>query len=233
MQFIRLPKAIDIAERVLPELVADWMNTKSMQNINDSFVQKLQVNMQISWVIKWLNSWMPYRRTFRNFTHWAWAIWDLSNHDLFWIISNPGSQKRITLSLESTSTIPFQARASDVKIPEWGQHFSNCRMPYHVSILGTSQRTGDQPNKNVGAHCMCTADIVLNITEREQQPPHQQNLFLSLEASRSAWEDVECKLRCVNFRRVSDLSRAILPAVRVTGSTDRKPGSTWERRWPT
>jgi hypothetical protein len=27
MQFIRLPKAIDIAERVLPELVADWADT--------------------------------------------------------------------------------------------------------------------------------------------------------------------------------------------------------------
>jgi len=27
MQFIRLPKVIDIAERVLPELVADWVDT--------------------------------------------------------------------------------------------------------------------------------------------------------------------------------------------------------------
>jgi hypothetical protein len=46
---------------------------------------------------------------------------------------------------------------------------------------------------------------------------------------------VECKLRCVNFRRVSDPRRAFLPAFRVTGSTsdksgsaDDKPGSTWE-----
>jgi len=38
MQFIRLPKAIDIAERVLPELVADWMNTKSVKNIDISFI---------------------------------------------------------------------------------------------------------------------------------------------------------------------------------------------------
>jgi len=52
MQFIRLPKAINIAERVVPELVVDWMNTKSVQNIDISFVQKLQVNMQISWVIQ-------------------------------------------------------------------------------------------------------------------------------------------------------------------------------------
>jgi hypothetical protein len=48
MQFIRLPKLIDIAERELPELVANWMNMKSVENINISFVQKLRVNMLIS-----------------------------------------------------------------------------------------------------------------------------------------------------------------------------------------
>ena len=36
---------------------------------------------------------------------------------------------------------------------------------------------------------------------------------------------MECKLRCVNFRRVSDPRRAFLPAYRVTGSTGDKPGS--------
>jgi len=41
MQFIRLPKPIYIAERELPELVADWMNTKSVQGTNIIFVQKL------------------------------------------------------------------------------------------------------------------------------------------------------------------------------------------------
>jgi hypothetical protein len=51
MQFIRLPKGIHITERVLPELIADWMNTKSVQNIDISLVQKLPVNMLISWVI--------------------------------------------------------------------------------------------------------------------------------------------------------------------------------------
>jgi len=71
MQFIRLPKAIDIAERVLPELVEDWMNTKSVQNINISCVQKLQVNILISGVIERLNSGMSHPRTFKNFTHWA------------------------------------------------------------------------------------------------------------------------------------------------------------------
>jgi len=60
MQFIRLLKVIDIAERVLPELVADRMNTKSVQNIDISFIQKLQVNMLIWWVIKWSKSWMDH-----------------------------------------------------------------------------------------------------------------------------------------------------------------------------
>jgi len=35
---------------------------------------------------------------------------------------------------------------------------------------------------------------------------------------------VECKLRCVNFSRVSDPRRAFLPAFRVTGSAGDKPG---------
>jgi hypothetical protein len=48
MQLIRLPKLIDIAERELPELVADWMNMKTVQNISNSFGQKLGVNMLIS-----------------------------------------------------------------------------------------------------------------------------------------------------------------------------------------
>jgi len=45
MQFIRLPKVIDIAKRVLPELVSDWMNSKSGQNIDSRFVQKDRVNI--------------------------------------------------------------------------------------------------------------------------------------------------------------------------------------------
>ena len=48
MQFISMPKPIDIAERVLSEHVVDWMKTKSVRNINISFIQKLPVNMLIS-----------------------------------------------------------------------------------------------------------------------------------------------------------------------------------------
>jgi len=87
------------------------------------------------------------------------------------MIPESGSQKRITLSLESISIVPFEARASDVKIPEWVQHCSNHRMACLVSIFGTFRRTGDQPNKNQGAHFKCTADIFSSITEREIQRP--------------------------------------------------------------
>ena len=87
------------------------------------------------------------------------------------MIPDPGSQKRITLSRESISIIPFQARASDVKIPEWGKHCSNCGMPCLVSIIGTIRMTGDQPNKNPGMLFRCMTDIFSNITDREIQRP--------------------------------------------------------------
>jgi hypothetical protein len=45
---------------------------------------------------------------------------------------------------------------------------------------------------------------------------HQQNVFSMLEVSRSVWEDVECKLRCINFRTVSDPKRAFRLAFEAT-----------------
>jgi len=81
---------------------------------------------------------------------------------------------------------------------------------------------------------------------------HQQNVFPLLEAPRSVWEDVECKLRSINFRRVSDPRRAFCPALGVTGISDdwyrstmgvivislgtrqsagENFGCTWECRW--
>jgi hypothetical protein len=53
MQFIRLPKLMDFAERELPEQVADWTHMESLQNIQISFVQKLWVNIQVSLVMEW------------------------------------------------------------------------------------------------------------------------------------------------------------------------------------
>jgi len=53
MQFIRLPKLMDFAERELPEQFADWIHMESLQNIKISCVLKLWVNMQVSLVIKW------------------------------------------------------------------------------------------------------------------------------------------------------------------------------------
>jgi len=48
MQFIRLPKPIDIAERVLPELVADWVDTESVQSITMIVLEQLRVNTLVS-----------------------------------------------------------------------------------------------------------------------------------------------------------------------------------------
>jgi len=75
MQFIRQPKPLDIAERVLPELVPDWINTKSVQMMNIGMIQKLQVEMLIIWVIKFSDSWMPHRCTFKTNAHQVCAIW--------------------------------------------------------------------------------------------------------------------------------------------------------------
>jgi len=191
MQFIRLPKLINIAERELPELVADWMNTKSVQNINMSFSRKLWVIILISWVIECSTSWMPHRRTIGNFTPRPWAKRDLSNPNVFWTIPDPGSQKRITLLLESISTIPFQSRTSYVKIPEWGHHCSNRRMPCHICIFDTFWGTSNQPNENPGALHRCTADIFLNITNGEIQQP---GMLI-------AWKTGQVSLvRCTNDR---------------------------------
>jgi hypothetical protein len=40
---------------------------------------------------------------------------------------------------------------------------------------------------------------------------------------------VECRIRCVNFRRVSDPRRAFLLAFKVTGSATDKPGSAEDK----
>jgi hypothetical protein len=106
--------------------------------------------MLSSWVIEWSKSGMAHRCIFANFTHWAWAIWELCNHNLFWMIPNPGHQRKITLSLESISTIQFHAGTSYVRITEWGHHNSNCVVPYHVSILTPCRGPGIIPTTNQG-----------------------------------------------------------------------------------
>jgi len=169
MQFIRLPKPIDIAERVLPELVADLVDTWSVQSINLIVLQQLRVDMLVAWVIEWSKSWIPHHCTFRNFTHWAWAIWDMSDHDLFRIIPDPGSQQRVTLSLEYICTIPFQARPSDVDMPKLRQHSSNRVMPCFVNVFGIFWGIWDQSYENRGTLFRCRAGIFSNITNCEIQ----------------------------------------------------------------
>jgi len=63
-------------------------------------------------------------------------------------------------------------------------------------------------------------DLIIIFRHASNSSQHQEDVFWSLEASRSVWEDVECKLRCVNFRRVSDHRRAFWLAFRVTGIPD-------------
>jgi len=172
MQFIRLPKLIDILERVLPELVADWVDTWSVQSFNNIVLQQLGVYMLVSWAFehwKWLN--LHHQRTFSHFTHQAWAIWDLSKHNLIWIIPDHGSQQTVTFSLQSICTIPFQARGSDVKMPELRQHSSNHIMTFFINDTGTVQGTSDQSIENPGKVFGSPADIFLNITNRETQQP--------------------------------------------------------------
>jgi len=74
MQFFRLPKPIDIVEKVLPEPIADWVDTQSMQSIHITFVQKLPISILITEVIGLPKSFMPHWRSLRNFTHLALAI---------------------------------------------------------------------------------------------------------------------------------------------------------------
>jgi hypothetical protein len=55
----------------MPGLVANWVDTKSVQSINMIVLQQLGVNMLVSCVIEWSTCGMPHWRTFRNFTHWT------------------------------------------------------------------------------------------------------------------------------------------------------------------
>jgi len=77
--------------RVLPELVVDWIKNKCTQNICVSFIQMLQVNMQISWEIEVSKYSTRHLTNFNNFTNRARAIEGLCNHGLIWIIPDRGS----------------------------------------------------------------------------------------------------------------------------------------------
>jgi len=63
-------------------------------------------------------------------------------------------------------------------------------------------------------------DTLLSYFWHSIQIQHQQNVFYSLEASRSVWGDVDCKLTCIILRSVSDPWRAFQPVFRVTENSD-------------
>jgi hypothetical protein len=65
----------------------------------------------------------------------------------------------------------FQARASDVKMPELRQHYSNWGMPSFINVCGTFLVPGEECAKNSGVHAMCVAEIISNDTNGEIQLP--------------------------------------------------------------
>ena len=93
-----------------------------------------------------------------------------------------------------------------------------------------SFRPGPGPDatpRNRCQHCswllpLCVSPKSLNY------PLHQQYVFWLLQASRSVWEDVECKPGCVKLRRVSEPRRTFRLAFRVPGIFDDWYRSTIE-----
>jgi hypothetical protein len=159
MQFIGMPKPIDISGSILPKPVADWMHTESVQSMYIILPPLLWLDMLVSWVIKSSKSWIWY--SIMNSRDKVWAISDFTNHDWIETIPNPGSQTRVTLLLESIYMIPFQARASIVKIPKLRPHSINCGMLYFINDFGTLQVTRYQHMKIPGPLCRFPADIFL------------------------------------------------------------------------
>jgi len=127
--------------------------------------------MLISPLVKWYKSGIPHPCMFRNFTHWAWAIWHLCNQVLLWIFPDPGCHERITWFLKSICGILIQAGTRHINIAGWGQHSSNCSIPYLVTICDTIWGTGDQPNENPGILSICVVDCYSYTSNREIQQP--------------------------------------------------------------
>jgi hypothetical protein len=163
MQLIRLSKPINIAEIVGPKLGSDGMNMKSMQNVYICVVQKHYANMVISWVIECSTGEMLPQRTSRNFTQWPCSPGYLMNHYLVRIFPNPGSQKRITLPVESVFTNLFDARNCYIKNVQWWQHSFNCWMPFLDNSIATTWSIGDQPNKSASGLFIYTVNLHLKL----------------------------------------------------------------------
>jgi len=120
------------------------------------------MNKLISWVTERSKRWMSHCPCVNNFTYWAWAIRDMTNNNMFWVIPDPGNQQRVTWSKKSLSSMSFQAGASYVMIPEWGQHSSNQVIPCLIVVCSIFFKTGDQPNANTDTFIMI---LVCNISD--------------------------------------------------------------------
>jgi len=105
------------------------------------------------------------------------------------------------------------------------QHmFPKCRLVHHeLNLFSRSAVDGSYEiifAKDVSIslmdaiYCATVPSVDANCTE------HQQNVFYLLSASRSVREDEKCKLRCVNFRTVSEPTRAFRLAFEATEFSD-------------
>lgn len=72
------------------------------------------------------------------------------------------------MSLESIDTIPFEARASDVKMSTLRQHGSNYIMSSFNNVFGTFCGSLDHSDNNQGTVFSCPADILSIITNIEK-----------------------------------------------------------------
>jgi len=87
------------------------------------------------------------------------------------MIPDLGNQHRVPSCLESICTTPFQARASDVKLPKLRQQSSNCGMPCFVNVFGNFRGTWDQSDENQGMLFMSRAHMFSNINHCDIQWP--------------------------------------------------------------
>jgi len=139
---------------------------------------------------------------------WFWRSWWFF---IYWYVSDRTiALHRIVLTLGCELLVPLFPTQGPFHgfswvwavelMMAWRLSWNDCGA--HINVRWTSIQT---PN-----HCVAA---FLNWTP-------QYNVFQSLGASRSDWENVECKLRCINFRSVSDPRRAFRPAFRRSMMSD-------------
>jgi len=205
MQFIRLPNAVNIAERVFPELVEDWVDIYSMHSIDICVLLEFHVIMLVSWAIEWSTCGMPHQCTFSIHPHRTWAILELGSPLLLYLIPGPGTYQQITLTPESICTTSATTLVSVRNTQVFRTALTALTEPHTLW-----RRISRYPSRRrrVALH---------SISKMYFSHWSERMSSVNLDASISG---------------VSDPRREFLPAFRVSGSADDKPESTWERPQP-